>query len=671
MAYLGKSPSLGVRNRYYFTASGSETSISGALTGGTLTFSDGAYVDVMLNGVTLVAGTDYNTTTANTIAGLTALVASDVVEIIVYDVFSVFGGNMAADLKFGDNVKSIYGAGSDLQIYHDGTDSHIDVAGTLNIDGSGETLAKFIDDGAVELYHNNAKKIETTATGVDVTGVITGGTLEATADTSAGDNAAIGYTSAEGLILTGQGSTSDITLKNDADATVFTVPTGTDDILFPDSAKILMGNSSDLQLYHDGSNSYINETGDGDLYIRTSNEIRIQDGNQSNFLYAVEDGDLRLYHNGSEKLRTASTGVDITGAFTATAGSKITTADNTTQLTLESTDADANRGPQLDLHRNSGSPADDDALGYLRFLGDNSAGEVTEYARFEAYSKDVTNGTEDGQLDIATMTAGTLSTVASVVGKAVGIGTTSPRSELELASSAGGELTLKYIGNSGFAAIKTDGSNRILFCSNGTSFTERMRIDEYGRVIIGDTSASGNDQLTVYGYTVGSAQYGIQVRGNANGYTQYGMRFYDTYNTNLVGSITFNTSAVSYNTSSDYRLKTAVEYDWDATSRLKQLKPARFKWIVDGDDAVFVDGFLAHECGAVPEAVTGTKDAMMDEEYEVSPAETDADGNVTKEAVMGTRSVPDYQGIDQSKLVPLLCKTILELEARITALETA
>jgi len=92
---------------------------------------------------------------------------------------------------------------------------------------------------------------------VTSTGVITGSTLEATGDTASGDNAAIGYTSAEGLILTGQGSTSDITVKNDADGTVFTVPTGTDDILFPDSAKAMWGASSDMQLYHDGSNSYI------------------------------------------------------------------------------------------------------------------------------------------------------------------------------------------------------------------------------------------------------------------------------------------------------------------------------------------------------------------------------------------------------------------------------
>ena len=67
----------------------------------------------------------------------------------------------------------------------------------------------------------------TGGTAVDVVGDFTAATLNADGDTSAGDNAAMGYTAAEGLILTGQGSTSDITIKNDADATVFSVATGT------------------------------------------------------------------------------------------------------------------------------------------------------------------------------------------------------------------------------------------------------------------------------------------------------------------------------------------------------------------------------------------------------------------------------------------------------------
>lgn len=91
MPYIGKSPTgSGVRTRYYFTASGGETSISGADDGGkTLKFSDGEYVDVYLNGVLLVAGTDYGTSTANTISSLSALVASDIVEVVVYDIYNV------------------------------------------------------------------------------------------------------------------------------------------------------------------------------------------------------------------------------------------------------------------------------------------------------------------------------------------------------------------------------------------------------------------------------------------------------------------------------------------------------------------------------------------------------------------------------------------------------
>jgi hypothetical protein len=92
MAYIGKSPDgTGVRSRFYYTqTSGGGTSVSGSSDDGTtLTFSDGAYVDVFLNGVLLVAGTDYNTTTANTIAGLAALASGDVVEVVVYDIFTV------------------------------------------------------------------------------------------------------------------------------------------------------------------------------------------------------------------------------------------------------------------------------------------------------------------------------------------------------------------------------------------------------------------------------------------------------------------------------------------------------------------------------------------------------------------------------------------------------
>ena len=91
MPYIGKSPTgSGVRQRYHYTATGGETSLSGADDNSkTLKFTDGEYVDVYLNGVLLVQGTDYGVGTANTISSLAALAAGDIVEVIVYDIFNV------------------------------------------------------------------------------------------------------------------------------------------------------------------------------------------------------------------------------------------------------------------------------------------------------------------------------------------------------------------------------------------------------------------------------------------------------------------------------------------------------------------------------------------------------------------------------------------------------
>ena len=118
MAYIGKSPTgTGVRSRYYYTATGGETSLSGADdNSNTLVFSDGNYVDVSLNGIALVAGTDYNTLTANTISGLSALSSGDIVEIVVYDIFTVAdtvsakdGGTFSGNVAMGGTL-SVTGA---------------------------------------------------------------------------------------------------------------------------------------------------------------------------------------------------------------------------------------------------------------------------------------------------------------------------------------------------------------------------------------------------------------------------------------------------------------------------------------------------------------------------------------------------------------------------------
>ena len=110
MPYIGKAAVSGIRKRFTFLASAGATSISGAdANGQTLTFDDGTLVDVFLNGVKLKTGEDYNTTTANTIAGLTALNLNDEVEILAYDTFSSADAVSKRDGGTFDNAISVTG----------------------------------------------------------------------------------------------------------------------------------------------------------------------------------------------------------------------------------------------------------------------------------------------------------------------------------------------------------------------------------------------------------------------------------------------------------------------------------------------------------------------------------------------------------------------------------
>ena len=159
------------------------------------------------------------------------------------------------------------------------------------------------------------------------------GTVNVAGDTAASDAAAIGYAAAEGLILTGQGSTNDITLKNDADAEVCGVPTGTDDLRFPDDAKAEWGTGGDLQIWHAGDHSHIWDSGTGNFYIKTNGAgIELQDTSGKQMGVFTKDGAVTLYHNNSAKIATTSVGATVTGTLIATTDTDTT---NTGSVTLD------------------------------------------------------------------------------------------------------------------------------------------------------------------------------------------------------------------------------------------------------------------------------------------------------------------------------------------------
>ena len=172
-------------------------------------------------------------------------------------------------------------------------------------------------------------------------------------------------------------------------------------------------------------------------------------------------------------------------------GTTISTADNTAQLTLTSTDADSNFGPLLTMYRNSSSPADADFLGDIEFQGENSAGETITYAQVFGRTVDVTDGTEDGRIAIKTIRAG------------------ASRSALDISAT---EIVLNDDSEDVDFRVESNGNANMLFVDGGTdrvgigtNSPQKLLHLKDGDIVVGNGTASNNAVIGRIGFSTDSS----------------------------------------------------------------------------------------------------------------------------------------------------------------------
>ena len=427
-----------------------------------------------------------------------------------------------------------------------------------------------------------------------------------------------------GTNLNGGGTSGAVTLNLDANISLDEVNIGSGielkesadraDLLQITSATstwagIQIRNSSD-----EGRWSFMTDGSTAGFYDDQQNEWAVQ---------MVEDNAVKLYYNNSIKFTTKSTGVDVLG----------------------------NIGLNENIFHNG------DSNTYIGFPSASNFRVVTAgVERMKVSSSAVTisslvptklvlNNTKDG-----TWTSGEALGLIDFYGNDASGGGAKIQSSIEV------------LAHDQYGAH----FNMTFNLSNGSSGnSEKMRITGEGRIGIGTTAPLAtlnvdNPQTAngSIGFISDAAAGGTGTRNMQINLPNYGegirfirtgtynggaMKFYS--NTSQVGSVQINSSSTSYNTTSDYRAKENVVPMENSINRLKELKPCRFNFIIEPENTV--DGFIAHEAQeVVPEAVTGEKD------------ELDYEGN------------PEYQGIDQSKIVPLLTSALQEAISKIEQLET-
>ena len=416
-------------------------------------------------------------------------------------------------LEFGDNAKATFGADADLQLYHDATNTYIENnTGELYLQGDGITLRSdtgaetYIEadvDGAVALYYDNSKKFETTATGVAITGAL-----------------------------------------------------AVDSLHLDDSEKLTFGNSAspDLEVYHDGSNSFISDIGTGSLVI-SSNDLKIQNAANNEVLAQfTQDGAATLLHDNSTKLATDADGVNITGQLDVSTNVNITAnLDVGDNVTLSSDAAVINLGASSEVNithvadtgvtlnvensttnavtdvlklqaQSSGTPAVGIGTG-VEFSTETASGTLEIGGVVESVTTGLSPGSEEFDMIFKTMSTGNAAaerlklngsgaTVGNVNVNGNTVSSTDTNGNINLSPNGTGtvvintDLDVDNINIDGNAITSTDANGNIALTPNGTGEVDISKVDIDSGAIDGITLGTNS--------AVTEAQIdNININGNA------------------------------------------------------------------------------------------------------------------------------------------------------------
>ena len=485
------------------------------------------------------------------------------------------------DITFTDSSKAIFGAGSDLQIYHDGSHSYIEDAGTgalflktnyLAIAGAnGNQLINAEQGGVVELYHNNAKKLETTSTGIDVTGTVTatGTSVFASLDISAD------------IDVDGTTNLDIVDIDGAVDFASTTAHAG--NATFADNAKAILGAGPELEIYSNGTVGYID----------TAQLIIANAGHSENIAKFIQAGAVELYHNNTKRIETTSSGLSVYGGavfnedsadadfrvesngnanmlFVDAGNNRVGIGTNAPQRALvvaaadsagvqtqyintstgsasgdgltvginaseqaefwnmENTamlfatnsverfriaaDGDATitsgtsfsdgltikntadvHGSVISFFNDSSSPADNDYIGGLIFNETNSAGGTHSFAKIFGIALDITDSTEDGAIAFETSAGGASSSEKMRLGSL---------GSLTVTPAAGGHAVFNEDGIDADFRVESDGNANMLFVDGGTN---RVGIGRNAPASIFEVHIDTNKNI---GYSGGQGELG-------------------------------------------------------------------------------------------------------------------------------------------------------------------